>query len=93
MPDTSLYHVPKGMRLTGALNIPALEQALNHLVARHEALRTSFATVDGVPVTGTEQPQVFGGGARGGAGGARGGGQGGAAPQGGTTPQAPRGQN
>jgi len=50
MPGTSLYHVPKGMRLTGQLNVDALQQALNHLVARHEALRTSFATVDGVPV-------------------------------------------
>src|SRR5215207_9567170 len=36
------------------------------------APRGDAITVDGVPVTGTEQPQVFGGGARGGAGGARG---------------------
>jgi aspartate racemase len=50
MPGTSLYHVPKGMRLSGQLNIEALRQALDHLVARHEALRTSFATADGVPV-------------------------------------------
>src|SRR6185369_6609139 len=31
MPGTSLYHVPKGMRLSGQLNIEALQQALNHL--------------------------------------------------------------
>jgi hypothetical protein len=50
MPNTSLYHVPKGMRLTGELNISTLKQALDYLVARHEALRTSFTTCDGVPV-------------------------------------------
>ncbi len=49
LPDTSLYHVPKGLRLTGDLDIPALRKALNHLVMRHEALRTSFAMTDGVP--------------------------------------------
>lgn len=49
LPDTSLYHVPKGLRLTGDLDIPALRKALNHLVMRHEALRTSFAITDGVP--------------------------------------------
>jgi hypothetical protein len=45
------------------------------------APRGDAITVDGVPVQGTEQPQVFGGGARGGARGGAGGGQGGAAPQ------------
>jgi amino acid adenylation domain-containing protein len=50
MPNTSLYHVPKGLRLTGDLNIPALRRALDELLARHEALRTSFATTDGIPV-------------------------------------------
>ncbi|MDQ6651918.1 MAG: amino acid adenylation domain-containing protein, partial [Acidobacteriota bacterium] len=49
MPNTSLYHVPKAMKLTGDLDIPALKGALDYVVARHEALRTSFAAVDGVP--------------------------------------------
>jgi aspartate racemase len=49
LPDTSLYHVPKGLRLTGELNVTALNRALNHLVMRHESLRTSFAVTDGVP--------------------------------------------
>ena len=51
------------------------------------APRGDAITVDGVPVSGTAQPNVFGGGGAGGRGGARGG-----APQGGA-PQAPRGQN
>src|ERR1051325_1710985 len=50
MPGTSLYHVPKGMRLSGQLNIEALRQALDRLVRRREALRPSFAPADGVRV-------------------------------------------
>ena len=50
MPGTSLYHVPKAVRLEGKLEIAALKSTLDHLVARHESLRTSFATVDGVPM-------------------------------------------
>ncbi len=50
MPDVSLYHVPKGLRLTGKLDMEALKRALNFLVERHEALRTSFATNDGIPM-------------------------------------------
>lgn len=50
MPNTSLYHVPKAVRLTGELDISALKNALDRIVARHEALRTSFAAVDGIPI-------------------------------------------
>ncbi|WP_158625826.1 non-ribosomal peptide synthetase [Corallococcus carmarthensis] len=44
------YNVPYFARLTGALDVPALERALAVLVERHEALRTTFAVVDGQPV-------------------------------------------
>ena len=50
MPGTSLYHVPKAVRLSGKLEIAALERTLAHLVERHESLRTSFASTDGVPM-------------------------------------------
>ncbi|HEX3282864.1 MAG TPA: amino acid adenylation domain-containing protein [Pyrinomonadaceae bacterium] len=50
MPETSLYHVPKAVRLTGALDVAALKKTLDHLVQRHEALRTTFATTEGVPM-------------------------------------------
>jgi amino acid adenylation domain-containing protein len=44
------YHLPLGFRLHGRLDARALRHALNALVARHEALRTSFAVKDGDPV-------------------------------------------
>jgi amino acid adenylation domain-containing protein len=44
------YHVPMSLRLHGDLDRGALERALDRIVARHEALRTTFPTVDGEPV-------------------------------------------
>ncbi|HEU0078917.1 MAG TPA: condensation domain-containing protein, partial [Longimicrobiaceae bacterium] len=45
----SAYHIPTGLRLQGTLDRNALVGALDRIVARHEALRTVFAQVDGVP--------------------------------------------
>ncbi|MEH1980802.1 MAG: amino acid adenylation domain-containing protein [Nostoc sp.] len=38
------------LRITGALNVAALEQSFNEIILRHEALRTVFPTVDGLAV-------------------------------------------
>jgi len=46
-PNTSFYNVPTTLRLTGVLNLAALEESFNEIVSRHEVLRTSFDTVDG----------------------------------------------
>ncbi|HST59909.1 MAG TPA: condensation domain-containing protein, partial [Longimicrobium sp.] len=43
------YHVPSRLRFKGALDRDALLGALDRIVARHEALRTVFAEVNGVP--------------------------------------------
>jgi non-ribosomal peptide synthetase component F len=43
------YHIPLGLRLFGDLDTYALKQALDRVVARHEALRTTFASRDGRP--------------------------------------------
>src|SRR3954463_7122282 len=40
------YNDPFHLRLTGALNIPALEHSLNEIVRRHEALRARFEIVE-----------------------------------------------
>ncbi|HKG21440.1 MAG TPA: condensation domain-containing protein, partial [Blastocatellia bacterium] len=44
-PDSPMYSVGAAVRLTGRLNLTALEQTLNEIVRRHEVLRTRFATV------------------------------------------------
>ncbi|HDQ71832.1 MAG TPA: amino acid adenylation domain-containing protein, partial [Chloroflexi bacterium] len=48
-PDSPFYNVPSALRLVGALDVSALEKALSEIVRRHEALRTTFAAVDGEP--------------------------------------------
>ncbi|HET7460393.1 MAG TPA: amino acid adenylation domain-containing protein, partial [Longimicrobium sp.] len=44
------YHIPLRLRLRGTLDRAALVRALDRIVARHEALRTTFPTVGGEPV-------------------------------------------
>ncbi|WP_332875351.1 amino acid adenylation domain-containing protein, partial [Pseudomonas uvaldensis] len=39
---SSAYHLPAALRLTGQLDRNALSRALDRIVARHEALRTTF---------------------------------------------------
>ncbi len=49
-PNSSLYNIPRAVRLAGRLNVTALERSLDEIVRRHEALRTIFAYADGSPV-------------------------------------------
>ncbi|HEU4560669.1 MAG TPA: amino acid adenylation domain-containing protein, partial [Longimicrobium sp.] len=44
------YHIPERIRLGGELDGVALRRALDAIVARHEALRTTFVEVEGEPV-------------------------------------------
>jgi amino acid adenylation domain-containing protein/non-ribosomal peptide synthase protein (TIGR01720 family) len=46
-PDSAAYNVSGALRLRGALDVAQLEAAFAQLVARHEALRTSFEEQDG----------------------------------------------
>jgi amino acid adenylation domain-containing protein len=47
---SEVYHMPFGVRLVGKLDRHALGLALDRIVQRHEALRTTFVVVDGEPV-------------------------------------------
>ncbi len=46
-PGLPTYNVPHCWRLSGTLNIGALEKALNEIGRRHEILRTTFHATDG----------------------------------------------
>ncbi|HYG64673.1 MAG TPA: amino acid adenylation domain-containing protein [Thermoanaerobaculia bacterium] len=49
-PGSAAYNLPMGLRLEGPLQASALTRALSEIVRRHEALRTTFAELDGEPV-------------------------------------------
>src|SRR5207247_6477103 len=49
-PNTSAYNIPRALRLKGSLDVQALAETLNAIVARHEALRANFDLLDGQPV-------------------------------------------
>ena len=49
-PRSPSYNVTTALGLAGNLDLGALEHSLSHVIARHEALRTTFRLVDGEPV-------------------------------------------
>ncbi|WP_233597088.1 non-ribosomal peptide synthase/polyketide synthase [Corallococcus sp. CA041A] len=48
-PGSALYNMPTALRLSGAVDVPALQRAFDALVHRHEALRTTFEANNGEP--------------------------------------------
>ena len=56
-PGSAVYNVPLALRLSGRLEVAALEASLTGLVKRHESLRTRFVAVDGEPVQVIEAAQ------------------------------------
>ena len=49
-PGNPNYNYPAGLRLSGRLNVPALNQSVDEIVARHDTLRASFSDHEGTPV-------------------------------------------
>ncbi|MDE3105741.1 MAG: hypothetical protein KGK08_11240 [Acidobacteriota bacterium] len=49
-PASGVYNVPMASRLTGPLNVTALERALQQVIERHEVLRTVILAPGGKPV-------------------------------------------
>ncbi len=49
-PESPAYNITAAVRLRGEVDLPAMVRALNEVVRRHEALRTTFAVADGQPV-------------------------------------------
>jgi amino acid adenylation domain-containing protein len=44
-PHSAAYHIPSALRLKGRLDISALQKSFEHLIARHESLRTRVRRV------------------------------------------------
>jgi amino acid adenylation domain-containing protein len=49
-PGSAFYNCPAAVRLTGHLDVSALEKTLSEIVRRHAVLRTTFPLADGRPV-------------------------------------------
>ncbi|WP_315780251.1 MULTISPECIES: amino acid adenylation domain-containing protein [unclassified Bradyrhizobium] len=49
-PGSPAYNIPGAFDLSGPLDVTALTEALNDLLARHAPLRTVFAEIDGRPM-------------------------------------------
>ena len=47
---SEVYHMPQSLRLHGKLDRSSLKRALDRIVYRHEALRTTFHSVNGQPI-------------------------------------------
>jgi amino acid adenylation domain-containing protein/FkbM family methyltransferase len=58
-PGSAFYNIGKAVRLSGELDAEALRRALSEVVRRHEALRTTFPTIDGQPVQRIHEVGAF----------------------------------
>ncbi|RKH23519.1 non-ribosomal peptide synthase/polyketide synthase, partial [Corallococcus sp. CA031C] len=58
-PGGSAYNIPAALRLEGALDAAALEQAFTELVRRHESLRTTLHEENGAPMQRVHAPAPF----------------------------------
>jgi amino acid adenylation domain-containing protein len=58
-PGLLAYNILKAIRLTGPLNVAALEESFGEILRRHEVLRGSFSTVEGRPALCIAPPSAF----------------------------------
>ncbi len=49
-PNNPFYNIPLGIRLSGPLDVEALEWALTEVLRRHEILRTTYQVMNNTPV-------------------------------------------
>ncbi|WP_424888964.1 amino acid adenylation domain-containing protein [Streptomyces sp. XH2] len=49
VPGSPFFNIGESVRLTGRLDVPTLQTALDEVVQRHEVLRTRYPSVDGEP--------------------------------------------
>ncbi len=58
-PESTAYNIPIALRITGELDVNALEHAFLDLIKRHETLRTTFVTNNGRPEQFISAPGKF----------------------------------
>lgn len=56
VPGTPMYNVPLRFRISGVIDVGRLEDALGHIVERHEALRTAIVEHEGEPMAEVAAP-------------------------------------
>ncbi|MBD3307338.1 amino acid adenylation domain-containing protein [candidate division KSB3 bacterium] len=59
VPGNPFYNTPTALRLSGRLQIAALQRGLSEIVRRHEPLRTTFTTIAGKPRQMIHAPGVL----------------------------------
>ena len=50
VPNNAFYNIDTALRLSFRVDREALERSVGEIVRRHETLRTTFKSVDGLPV-------------------------------------------
>ncbi len=58
-PGNPAYNIPVAVALRGRIQVEALRRSLEAIVSRHEALRTTFPTIQGEPAQVIGPPQPF----------------------------------
>ena len=58
-PGSAVYNIPFPFRMSGVLNVYALERSIEAVIDRHEILRTVFPAVDGQPVQQLSPSPMF----------------------------------
>jgi NRPS condensation-like uncharacterized protein len=58
-PNSPAYNIPVRVRISGLLNLDALELSLREVIRRHESLRTSFVKKNGEAVQVVSDGKAF----------------------------------
>ena len=58
-PGSPVYNIPSAVRLSGVLDVAALERALASIISRHETLRTSIVTENGEPAAAVHEVEEW----------------------------------
>ncbi|HEY7167532.1 MAG TPA: non-ribosomal peptide synthase/polyketide synthase, partial [Candidatus Binatia bacterium] len=58
-PDSPAYNESRAVSIKGNLDVAALEYALNQIIDRHQALRTTFIIEDGIPLQAITEERSF----------------------------------